>query len=142
MEPELIADTVESLQISFDEKANNIAMLNANLNGDILAIDEQVKRLQSMKKSIVSKQDALKEYLRYNMAENGITSIKCPVFSVSLRKALKVVDITDIDLIPDEYVNVVTTITPDKKLIAKALKDGVEIKGAKLVDGKQGLTIK
>ena len=142
LDNELIADTMESLEMSFNDKANNIAMLNANFEGDITAIDEQIKRLQGIKKTVVNRQEQLKEYLRFNMSESGISSIKCPLFSITLRKASKVVQIDDADLIPDDYVKVVTTVTPDKASIAKALKDGIEVAGASLVDGKQSLLIK
>ena len=142
MEPEQIKDTMESLEMSFNEKANNIANLNENFNGDILAIDEQIKRLQGMKKTIKNKQDSLKEYLRTNMIASGISSIKCELFSITLRKSSKIVDIYDANSLPDDYVNVSTTISPDKNAISKALKDGAEIDGAKLIDGNQALIIK
>lgn len=139
---EEIADTMESLQMSFDEKANNIAMVNANLNGMIAGVDEEIKRLQLMKKSIATQQKGLTDYLKYNMGKSGISKIECPLFKITLSKARKIVEIDDLDLIPDEYVNVVTTVSPDKLAIAKALKNGAEITGASLADGSQSLLIK
>jgi hypothetical protein len=142
LDPSDIADTLQSMEMEFNDKANNIAILNANMSGDIVAIDEQLKRLNGMKKAIATRQEQLKEYLRYNMQESGISSIKCPLFSITLRKAQQVVTITDAELLPDELVKVVTTVTPDKLEIAKALKAGDSVPGATLSDGKQSLTIK
>lgn len=139
---ESVAETIESFQMDFNEKANNIALVNANMSGDIAAIDGQIKRLQSMKSAIVGRQDQLKEYLRYNMDKSGISKIQCPLFSISLRKPCKVVSIDDVESIPDEYVKVTTSVAPDKALIAKALKAGSLVTGATLVDGKSSLTIK
>ncbi len=139
---ESVAETIESFEMDFNEKANNIALVNANMSGDIAAIDGQIKRLQSMKSAIVGRQDQLKEYLRYNMDKSGISKIQCPLFSISLRKPLKVVSIDDVESIPDEYVKVTTSVAPDKALIAKALKAGSLVAGATLVDGKSSLTIK
>ena len=139
---ESVAETIESFEMDFNEKANNIALVNANMSGDIASIDGQIKRLQSMKSAIVGRQDQLKEYLRYNMDKSGISKIQCPLFSISLRKPLKVVSIDDVESIPDEYVKVTTSVAPDKALIAKALKAGSLVTGATLVDGKSSLTIK
>ena len=139
---ESVAETIESFEMDFNEKANNIALVNANMSGDIASIDGQIKRLQSMKSAIVGRQDQLKEYLRYNMDKSGISKIQCPLFSISLRKQLKVVSIDDVESIPDEYVKVTTSVAPDKALIAKALKAGSLVTGATLVDGKSSLTIK
>lgn len=142
LEPEAIKDTMEGLEMSFNDKANNIAILNGNFSSDITAIDNEIKRLQAMKKTITNRQEQLKEYLRFNMSESGITSIKCDLFNITLRKASKVVQIDNEDDLPDEFVTVKTTISPDKNLIAKALKDGVSVSGASLVDGQQSLIIK
>ena len=142
LEPEQVADTMEALQMSFNDKAENIAALNASFSGNIESIDTQIKRLQSMKKTISNRQDQLKEYLRYNMIESGITKIDCPYFKISLRKATKSVQVDDVDSLPDEYVTVKTVISPDKNAIAKALKSGEEVNGASLVDGQQSLIIK
>jgi hypothetical protein len=142
LEPEQIADTMEGLQMSFNDKAGNIAALNESFSGNIAVIDQQINRLQAMKKTISNRQEQLKEYLRHNMVESGITKIDCPLFKISLRKAVKVVQVDDVNLLPDEYVTVKTVISPDKLAIAKALKDGAEVSGASLVDGKQSLIIK
>tara|TARA_R110000787_G_scaffold281021_1_gene392096 strand:+ start:626 stop:1105 length:480 start_codon:yes stop_codon:yes gene_type:complete len=142
LEPDQIADTMESLQMSFNDKAENIAALNETFTGNIESIDTQIKRLQAMKKTITNRQNQLKEYLRYNMIESGITKIDCPYFKISLRKAAKSVQVDDVDLLPDEFVTVTTVISANKNAIAKALKNGDEVSGATLVDGKQSLTIK
>jgi hypothetical protein len=54
----------------------------------------------------------------------------------------EVVDVYDADAIPDDYVSVKTTVTPDKNAIKKALKDGHEIAGCKLSTGKSSIRIK
>lgn len=142
LEPEQVADTMEGLQMALSDKAENIAALNESFTGNIESIDAQIKRLQAMKKTITTRQEQLKEYLRHNMIESGISKIDCPYFKISLRKAAKSVQVDDADLLPDEYVTIKTVISPDKNAIAKALKNGVEVNGASLVDGKQSLIIK
>ena len=89
-----------------------------------------------------SKTDKLKDYLRFNMEESGINKISSELFTASLRKGIDVVSIVDMDMLPDEYVSVKTSIQPDKAAIKKALKEGVEIPGAKLEKGKSSLLLK
>ena len=55
LEPEQIADTMEGLQMSFNDKAGNIAALNESFSGNIAEIDKQITRLQTMKKSITNR---------------------------------------------------------------------------------------
>ena len=142
LEPEQVADTMEGLQMALSDKAENIAALNESFTGNIESIDSQIKRLQAMKRTITTRQDQLKEYLRYNMIESGITKIDCPYFKISLRKSAKSVQVDNVDLLPDQYVTVKIVTSPDKNAIAKALKSGAEVDGASLVDGKQSLIIK
>jgi hypothetical protein len=142
LEPEQVADTMEGLQMALSDKAENIAALNESFTGNIELIDAQIKRLQAMKKTITTRQDQLKEYLRCNMIKSGISKIDCPYFKISLRKPVKSAQVDDVDLLPDEYVTVKTVISPDKNAIAEALKNGAEVNGASLVDGKQSLIIK
>lgn len=140
---EAVTDTLEAINMEFDEKGVNIVKLITNLDSTMIApIDEQIKRLQDRKKTIVNKQNSLREYLRTNMIASGITKIDCPLFSITLRKAAKKVEITDESKIPDDYVNVKTVITPDKRKILADLKEGVEIEGATLTESQPSLVIK
>lgn len=139
---EFVADTLESLQMEFEEKARNIVALSACMDSDVEAIDAEIKRLTARKKTIQARQEWVKSYLIDNMEKSGISKISCPLFSITLRKPAKAVLIEDESLLPDDCVSVVTTIKPDKKEIAKKLKEGVDVPGAKLVDGKASLLIK
>ena len=137
-----LKECLESIEGAFEEKASNILAVNETLKGDVSAIDEQIRRLQARKKAITTSQDNLKEYLRYNMEQTGMTKIKHPLFSVSLGKPTVTCDVIDTDFLPDEYVETVVSIKPDKRAILKALKAGDEVPGAVLSTGKSRLLIK
>ena len=141
LEPEQLADCLESINGAIDEKGGNIAALVQTWQGDVDAIDAQIKRLQGMKKATVNKQDRLKEYLRHNMTESGITKIEHPLFKISIRKPAQKVQVTDEALLPDEFVSVDVKTKPDLVAIKKALKES-EVPGAELIDGTPSLTIK
>lgn len=139
-DPQVMSDTLESLQGDFEDKANKIARVNANMSAEIDAIKAEITRLTAMKKVRENKQNALKDYLRLNMESCAITKMTCPLFTITLRKPVKVVSIDDAESIPRDYYKVTESI--DKSLIKQALKDGHAVKGASLKDGNPGLVIK
>jgi len=139
LDTEQTRDLLEQVGGAFEDKAKNVLAVINNLN--TIAIDEEIKRLQSMKKAIVNNKDRLKEYLRYNMEKSGISKIEHPLFKVTLGKPSSKVEVFDIDLLPDEFVNVKTEIKPDLNKIKAALKDG-PIDGACMVEGASRLLIK
>jgi hypothetical protein len=139
---EAIADTMQMISGDFHDKAQAIVSLTLNFDAEISAIDREIERLQEKKKIRQNKIDSVRDYLRHNMQATGISKIECPLFAITLSKPAKQVEITDEAALPDEYVKVKTTVSPDKVALAKALKDGIEVPGAILIDGASRLTIK
>jgi len=137
---EAIADTIEGLEGEFSDKAIRIVHVVANNDSDIAEIDAEIARLQSKKKIIVNAKDRLKDYLRFNMEATGVTKIESPLFNITLLKPRDIVLVSDESLLPDDYKRV--SVSPDKTLIGKALKDGYEVPGAELSKGKSGIKIK
>lgn len=142
LDEQTIKDTLESIEGDVNEKGVNIVKLTQGWDADISAIDEEIKRLTTRKKAIKNRTDQLRDYLRYNMQASGITKIECPLFTVSLRKTRDIVSIDDESLIPDDYVTVKTTVSPNKAEILKALKSGADIPGASITESEQSLVIK
>jgi len=137
-----IADTMEGIEAQFQEKAQAIVATAFNVESGIDAIDAQIKRLQERKLTIKAKSEWLRNYLKKNMEASGISKIDCPLFSITLSAPSKQVEIENESLLPDEFVSVKTDVKPDKAALAKALKKGVEVPGALLVDGARRLTIR
>lgn len=139
MPEEAIRDTLEGMELEFNDKATAIIMLTQNVDGDVSAIDEEIKRLQQRKKVKQNFIDNLRNYLRDNMERSSIHKIEHALFTITLGKPSKVVEITG--EVPDQYL-IYTDPKPDKRAIAAALKAGDEVTGAELVDGKSRLIIK
>jgi|FLOH01.1.fsa_nt_gi glutamine synthetase type III len=142
IDAETLADTMEGIQGSFEEKGIAVIQVAANLDSDIEAIDHEIKRLQARKKSVVNKKEWMREYLRSNMEQSGIDNIKCPLFSITLRKATKQLEITDETKIPADYLDIKTVVSPMKREILAALKTGEYIPGCQLKDSARSLLIK
>ena len=139
---EAIHDTLEAMEGDIKTKAASLADWSLDMDGDIEKIDAAIERLTAKKKTIANRKASLIEYLRNNMEASGISKISCDLFTVTLVAGRDSVAISDESVIPDEFVNVKTVISPDKTAIAKALKDGQEVAGASLQRGQSSIRIK
>ena len=109
------------------------------------AADQYVKELSSRVKSAKKRSDWLRGYLQSHMVACGITEIKDErgIFKATLAVGRdEAVEIFDSAQIPRDYcVEVPASFAPDKALMKKAMKDGFDIPGAKLIK-RDRLTIK
>jgi hypothetical protein len=103
------------------------------------------KELAAKIKAEEKRQEWLRKYLQDHMAMAGITEVKDDrgIFKASLAIGRdEAVEIFDEAQVPSDYMREIPAKQePDKTLIKKALKDGFEVAGAKLVK-RDRLTIK
>ena len=142
LDSETLSDTLEGLTGEFNQKAIAILSFTENMNSDIEALSNEIKRLQARKKVYENRKQRLREYLLHNMEASGINKIECPLFTASLRKGVESVEIQDQSLIPDDYVKIEVVEKADKAAIKRDLKAGKEINGATLKRGATTITIK
>jgi hypothetical protein len=109
------------------------------------AADEYVKELSTRVKAARKRSEWLRGYLQSHMAACGLLEIKDErgIFKATLSVGRdEAVEIFDENQIPFNYmVEVPATQKPDKTLMKKAMKEGFDIPGAKLVK-RDRLTIK
>lgn len=125
--PELLERELNFWQARKEEKISNCAFLIKNLEGQIAAIDPEIKRLQELKRARASKIERLKKYILENL-EDGET-IELDVLKVAVQKS-QFVEITDEDELPDEFIKLERK--PMKAEISRDLKAGVAVPGAEL----------
>lgn len=108
-------------------------------------VEAHAKALLDRVKTARKRSEWLKEYLRTHMAACGILSIKADdgTFSAVLHPERdKSVDVFDVKQLPQDYMREIPAKhEPDKALIKRALEDGYDVPGARLV-AKDRLTIK
>lgn len=140
---EAVTDTLEAVEGEFQEKAQAIATIFLNLDPDVDAIDQEIKRLQERKKLYVNQKARLIEYLRENMEGSGIKKIECPLFRITLAKGREVVVVDDEDEIPDDYMEIPhVEAKPDKKKIMDQYRTGEPVPGTHLERNKSSIRIK
>lgn len=142
LDPQTIADTLESISGSIHDKAVSLGDWALDIDLNIEKIDTAIARLEAKKKQIKARRESLDNYLLTNMLATGINKIQCDLFTITLLAGRDSVAIGDEKLIPDEFLNVKTTISPDKTAIAKAIKEGREVAGASLQKGSPSIKIK
>ena len=127
-------------QTELQDKAINYAYVIRTVEIDVDAIDEELKRLQAIKKAKNNVIDRMKESVVNAMGIYGIEKISTPTLNLSLRKS-ESIEIVNESQLPDIYKTEKITYSPDKTRIKNAIKEGIEVEGAVLVT-KHNLQIK
>ena len=130
----------QELKLQLQTKGAGIIKSFKNSEAMLNGVDEEIKRLQALKKSISNQINSRKEYIVRNMEMMGITKIETELGNLSLRKS-KSVNIYDESLIDKKFIEVETKEKISKTEIKKAIEAGENVQGANIVE-KNSLNIK
>ncbi|MDR2833647.1 MAG: siphovirus Gp157 family protein [Streptococcaceae bacterium] len=130
IDDEVWVDTMMSIQESIEEKAVNIAHVTKIIENDNLAIDAEIKRLQAKKQANTNKVKSLKQYLQDSLVSIGERKIVTTLFTFAIQKNPPSVDITNEELIDQQYIKTEVVTKIDKKGLLADLKKGIEVAGA------------
>ena len=117
------------------QKSENYAMIIKEISADEQAISNEIDRLSKMKEQRKKAVEYLKKLVLDAMNLYEIDKIETPVLKISVRKS-KATEITDIELIPNEYKVVKMTTQADKTAIKEALGKGIDVPGAVIIENK------
>lgn len=143
---ETIADTLEGDSTEIEAKITNYGFVIRNRSSFADSIQAEITRLQDRLEKELKRVAYIENYLLTNMVVCKITKIECPAFTISVSKNNPKVIVDDEKAIPANYLTVHDPIptpppSPDKKAIAKAIKEGKEVAGCHMEQGNR-LTIK
>jgi hypothetical protein len=127
-----IEKLLDTCELGFTDKLENIAKLIKNLDSESIAFDVEIKRLSTRKKSADNTVKRLKEYVKESMETAGKSKVECGVFKWAIQKSNASVFIEDEDDIPKEFM-VDQDPKVDRKGLMAALKAGREIPGCEIV---------
>lgn len=122
MDQKLISDTLEGVEFEFEEKADGCAKVVKMLEGDVEAIDKEIKRLTEKKNTIKNNISGIKKNLENAMITTGKTKFKTLLFGYNIQKNPASVSIDDETLIPKDFW-VEQEPKLDKKSLAAFLKE-------------------
>lgn len=136
MEGEITPENEKMLEINSTElQVKSIAYLSVIKHKDAInaLIDEEIKRLQALKKRNSNIVERLKSSLLH--AVNVFGDIETKFNRFTTRKSQSI-EVDDVNSLPKEYKVTTVTERADKAKLKKALKDGEAIEGVRLVDNK------
>ena len=132
----LIADTLESIQLDFEDKAIQTAMVIKTMQAESDAIKAAIASMYARQKAIELRADNLKAYLLRNMQEVGVKQIKSPWLVLNVQASPSSLYIYDESKVPKSFKTEIVTVKIDSPAIKQLLKDGGHVDGCELVKGE------
>ena len=122
-------EKLDALMMEWNDKIEGMALWVKDLKAEADAIKAEEKALAERRQAKERKAESIKAYLEKVLAGQKFETSRAVC---SFRKSQKV-EITNLDKIPDDYLRY-SAPTADKTAIKAAIKDGLTIEGAELVD--------
>lgn len=126
-----IQDTLESVEFDFAEKIENIVKLIRNWEGEVVAIENEKKRLANRADNLNKNIAKLKEYMYGELKRLDRDKVQTDLFTVSVKKNPKKVVVLDLLSIPVDYLKFQEP-QVDKRKIMQDINMGKEVPGAEL----------
>lgn len=130
----------EELKESRTHKLEAIGIYIKNLTADVEALKTERDKLNNRIIAKENKIERLKEYVAESLKKSNDDKFETARVVYSFRRSEKL-EIVDTKKIPQQYFKTRIDTTPDKTAIKKAIKNGEQIDGAKIVIN-QNLQIK
>ncbi len=140
VDPQIIEDTLESIESELHEKVDNTIGLKRSVDGDVDVIDKEIKRLQDIKKQKQNLSDRLKQILQDMLDQRDLQKYRTPTNYIYKRKNAPSVYVTNESLLDKSYF-IQQEPKLNKKQIKEDIKAGVDVTGAELRDS-ESLVIK
>lgn len=122
-----------ALSIAKEEKQKNIILFVNHLSSDSEAIEKEIERLEDMKRKTENAKKWLTEYLKRSMEQDSVSELDFTTFKAKIKKNPPKLALEDPAKIPDKFWKLVSKQELDKEAVKEAIKQGEEIKGAKIV---------
>jgi predicted nucleic acid-binding Zn-ribbon protein len=136
-DPEVVAmfeDAIEEAGENFREYIVQAMDIAANLKMSAEAIKLEIQRLQSLLTERNTRAERLENAVKRHMEMVELKEIVTDLYTLKLRKNPPKVEILEEVVVPSEYKVEKVSFTIDKKAIADALKNGVPVDGARLIN--------
>lgn len=135
LDEQTIADTLEGLQGELSQKAANVAAFVLNLEAEAEAARAAEERIHRRRQALERRAAQMRDYLLGNMTRAGISEISAldQSFHARVLPGRESVEVEDESALPPDFRRLKVIEEPDKALIARAIKEGYAVPGARLV---------
>ena len=141
LDPETLADTLESLELPRNEKLDNVASWIEQNQMKLNWLKEKKRQLSDVETSIKNQNERLQEFLTKAIDDSGQKEIQTKNHILKPRNYKDSVIVESTKDLPIDYIVCSEVVKPNKKLIYEDLKKVKTIKGAHLKHNR-GTTIK
>lgn len=131
IEPEVLKDTLGSIEASIDVKVDNTIGLIRSVEGDIETVDKEIKRLQTLKKQRENLKNKIKSYLQDMLEYRQLQNYRTSTNYIYKRRNAPSVHITNEKLIDKSYF-IEQAPKLDKKALKEDIQNGADVHGAEL----------
>ncbi|HHQ0469918.1 TPA: siphovirus Gp157 family protein [Listeria innocua] len=131
LDPELLKETLESIDDELETKAENVAFVIKELEGQSLILEKETKRLAERKNTINNNVKRLKQSLFDAMITANKQKIKTNLFTLDIRKNPPSIIVEDESKLLNYLIEQPKKI--DKTKLGDDLKKGIEVPGAKII---------
>lgn len=132
LDPETLADTLESLELPRNEKLDNVASWIEQNQMKLNWLKEKRKQLSEVEASIKKQTENLQEFLTKAIDDSGYKEIQTENHILKPRNYKDSVIVESTKDLPIDYIVCSEVVKPNKKLIYEDLKKGKSIRGAHL----------
>ena len=139
LDPEVLVDTIQSLELTRDQKLDGAAGLSDKYDSEIQWANDRIKELREFIKVSKNKKDRLNQYITDAIDDARLKEIKTEHHILKPRNYRDSVIVEEIRKLPIDYVVEEKTIKADKKKLYEDLKAGKEITGAHLKANRKTL---
>lgn len=122
---------LENIDDEIETKADNIAKVLRDFDGDIEALKSEEERLAKKRKAIENRQKQLKDYLQNAMLVLDKRKFKTDLFSFNIQRNAPSLKILDESKIPEDYYKIERKL--NKNDLKEAVKNGLFEDAAELV---------
>ena len=132
LDPAVLADTLDSIDDTWSDKANNIARWIESLDSDV---DWLTKKKRSISDELTYRKNLrqnLMTYLTSAIDDRGLKEVHTDDYILRPRNYKQRTVIDDEGKVPAEFKHTNEVVAVDKTAIYKALKDGANVPGAHL----------
>lgn len=132
IDPETLADTLESLELPRNEKLDNVASWIEQNQMKLNWLKDKKRQLSAVEASIKKQTENLQKFLTTAIDDSGQKEIQTENHILKPRNYKDSVVIEATKDLPVDYIVCSEVVKPNKKLIYEDLKKGKTIKGAHL----------
>lgn len=136
---EALTELLGEVTDRFETKAANVTAYIRNIEAEAEAYKAEATRLEARQKQLEKRSKNLREYLSLEMRRCNLTECVAGFSTLKFVKTTWSVDLDPGVQLPDEYLRFkpAPAPEPDKVKIAQDLKAGIQIEGARLIQGER-----